>query len=90
MWGDVNLDDHDQFLHSNSTSSSPQPAVEDPPSSESASQPTVEDPAKKLGKCLEVYWSEDDEWFPCIIKDHGVEEDGTPVHQCVYDDGQKL
>ena len=127
MWGEINLDDHIQFVHksasssvSSSGASAPQPVVEDLPpprvtsssvsssgasapqptgedlppprvalSGESASQPTVEDPVKKLGKCLEVYWNHDDEWFPCIIKDHGVEEDGTTVYQCVYDDGHK-
>ena len=37
-----------------------------------------------------MYWDQDDEWFPGIIKDEALEQNGTPVVLLAYDDGNNI
>ena len=53
-------------------------AVED-----TSATPTTTTP----GTCLDVYWDDIEVWFPCIVKSERVEEDGTTISLCAYDDG---
>ena len=37
-----------------------------------------------------MYWNKDDEWFPGIVKDEALEQNGTPVVLLAYDDGNNI
>lgn len=45
----------------------------------------------KTGQCLEVYWEEDEKWYPCVVKDTATEDDvdSTIVSLCRYDDREE-
>ncbi len=75
MWDGISLDDHVQLVHIPTT-----PAPADTPSPAPAAPPSP-------GTCLEVYWDEDQAWYPCIIKDTATDADGTLASLCAYDDG---
>ena len=41
----------------------------------------------KVGNCLEVYWDDLMEWYPCVIKDETIDSDDvTTISLCAYDD----
>ena len=56
------------------------------PDSPTTTRPNVPPP----GTSIEVYWDEDEVWYPCIIKDAGTDDDGSWVSLCAYDDAKKL
>ena len=83
MWGTIKLEDHDQFLHTASRAT-------DEASAAAVAAGSTMDVNLHIGMCVEVYWSDDDEWFPGIIKDEAIEGGGTHVVLLAYDDGNDI
>jgi len=41
----------------------------------------------KVGSCIDVFWDEDEKWYPCVISKQANDVDGTTASLCAYDDG---
>ena len=46
-------------------------------------------PVRQVGDCLEVWWEDHDEWFPCVVREQADDYDGSLASCCHYDDGIK-
>ena len=70
------------------TTTTPKP---DSPTDEETTSPKPDTPnVPPPGTSIEVYWDEDEVWYPCIIKAAGTDTDGSWVSLCAYDDGAKI
>ena len=38
-----------------------------------------------VGDCVDVYWEEDDQWFPAVVGDQRPDTDSTIASNCLYD-----
>lgn len=94
MFNDIKLDDHIMTVVSGAGATTDSgdggsDAVESSDSSDGGSD-AVESSAMVaagvlVGDCVDVYWEEDDQWFPAVVGDQRPDTDSTIASNCLYD-----
>ena len=91
MWDGIDLGKHVQTVHGDHRDRGVETSITNVSDSRkvaNGSGAPADPVTMKTGQCLEVYWDEDEKWYPCVVKDTATEDDvdSTIVSLCRYDD----
>ena len=81
------------FTATTPTPNTPAPSVAATPLSDTGTPRTtgtsVTSDTVRPGDCLEVWWTDMGEWYPCAVIDEATDHDGSSVSCCLYDGEKK-
>ena len=89
MWGDVKLDDHVMLVHGDDGTPNAAPTATTtttPNAAPTATPNAAPTDNVKPGDCIEVWWEDNDKWYPGVVTDEAPGAGDTSSSQIAYDD----